>query len=343
VRRARLPIALAAALAVGAAGCADEVITPLRAPPVPGAGGPDGGGPVGPCDTTLAGYATVDGGTTGGQDGPTVVVSNAMDLKTSANSTDPLTIEVSGMITLTGQIRVRSFKTIVGVGPASGFTGGGLNISDEQNVIVRNLVIAKVVSDDAVSLSGAKHVWVDHCDLSSDLDHDKTYYDGLVDITHGSDDVTVSWTVFRDHYHPSLIGHSDDNGAEDTGHLTVTFHHNLFQNTYSYNPTIRFGSLHAYDNLYRNVLFSGISSRMGAQVLAEENTFDAVQQPLTTHFESPTDGFLENKDNVFINVPTGSTVNITQTSTWTPPYAYAAEPAAAAATAVLTCAGTGKI
>lgn len=28
---------------------------------------------------------------------------------------------------------------------------------------------------------------------------DKDTYDGLLDITHASDDVTVSWTVFHDH------------------------------------------------------------------------------------------------------------------------------------------------
>ncbi|SED98550.1 Pectate lyase [Streptomyces sp. KS_5] len=28
----------------------------------------------------------------------------------------------------------------------------------------------------------------------------------------------------------SLVGHSDNTSGEDTGHLTVTFHHNLFSN-----------------------------------------------------------------------------------------------------------------
>lgn len=31
------------------------------------------------------------------------------------------------------------------------------------------------------------------------LTGDKDTYDGLLDITHGSDDVTVSWTKFHDH------------------------------------------------------------------------------------------------------------------------------------------------
>jgi pectate lyase len=31
---------------------------------------------------------------------------------------------------------------------------------------------------------------------------DKDTYDGLLDITHASDDVTVSWTKFHDHVRP---------------------------------------------------------------------------------------------------------------------------------------------
>jgi pectate lyase len=329
-------LVLALALPLVATACEDQILTTLRSPGVDSV--PDGG-PIGGCDTALVGFATVAGGTVGGQGGRTVIVTTAVDLKTNAStSSESLVIEVHGMISNpTGQIHVNSNKTIVGFGETSGLTGGGLDLQESENIIIRNLVISKVVGTaDAISVTSAKHVWVDHCDLSSDLDHGKDYYDGLVDITHGSDDVTVSWTRFHDHFHPSLIGHSDDNGSEDTKHLTVTFHHNLFQNTNSYNPTIRFGLLHAYNNVYRDLLLNGISSRMGAQVLAEANTFENVPTPLTTQFESPMDGFLQNKDNVFVNSPT---IIISQASSWIPPYPYAAESAMDAVASVEACAG----
>ena len=28
----------------------------------------------------------------------------------------------------------------------------------------------------------SNNVWIDHCDVSSDRDHDKDYYDGLIDV-----------------------------------------------------------------------------------------------------------------------------------------------------------------
>jgi len=47
----------------------------------------------------------------------------------------------------------------------------------------------------------------------------KDHYDGLVDITHASDYVTVPRNTFKNHYKGSLVGHSDYNASEDTGHL----------------------------------------------------------------------------------------------------------------------------
>lgn len=59
----------------------------------------------------------------------------------------------------------------------------------------------KVLADngDAIGLQKSSNIWVDHCDLSSDLSHDKDYYDGLLDITHAVDRVTVSYNKFSNH------------------------------------------------------------------------------------------------------------------------------------------------
>jgi pectate lyase len=90
------------------------------------------------------------------------------------------------------------------------------------------LKISKVLAanGDAITIQASKNVWIDHVDLSSDLDHDKDYYDGLLDVTHGSDWVTISNSYLHDHWKASLVGHSDSNGSEDTGHLTVTYANN---------------------------------------------------------------------------------------------------------------------
>lgn len=141
-----------------------------------------------------------------------------------------------------------------------------------KNVIIRNLAIEKVVGGDAIAVQLAQNVWIDHVDLSSDRDHDKDYYDGLLDITHAPDFVTVSNSYLHDHWKCSLVGHSDNNGAQDTGHLTVTYHSNYWKNINSRAPSLRFGTAHVYNNYYEEVN-DGINTRDGAQILVQNNVF----------------------------------------------------------------------
>jgi pectate lyase len=92
----------------------------------------------------------------------------------------------------------------VRVAEANSFTGltdGGFRLKKISNVILRNLKFHNPPKGaDLVALDVATKVWVDHCDFSTvGLTGDKDYYDGLLDITHASDYVTVSWSKFHDH------------------------------------------------------------------------------------------------------------------------------------------------
>lgn len=71
-------------------------------------------------------------------------------------------------------------------------------------MIVRNMKIAKVLADygDAVTIQLSTNVWVDHCDLSGDETVGKDTYDGLVDLSHAADFVTISNTYFHNHVNP---------------------------------------------------------------------------------------------------------------------------------------------
>lgn len=134
-------------------------------------------------------------------------------------------------------------------------------------------------------------------ELWSDRDHDKDYYDGLLDITHGCFGVTVSYSILHDHWKSSLVGHSDNNGAEDVA-IRVTYHHNYWYNLNSRLPSFRFGqglvaskiyytcivinhdcNSHIYNNYYLNSA-DGINTRDGAQLLVQSNVFSNVSKPL---------------------------------------------------------------
>ncbi|KAL3489558.1 putative pectate lyase B [Aspergillus germanicus] len=220
------------------------------------------------------GYCTENGGTTGGAAGDTVTVSDLASLTEAAESEDPLTIIVSGSISGSAKIRVGSDKTIYGESGSS-ITGVGLYVRRVSNVILRNLKIGQVDADngDAIGIDESTNVWVDHCDLSGDLSAGKDDLDGLLDITHGAEWVTVSNTYFHDHWKGSLIGHSDNNEDEDLGHLHITYANNHWYNVNSRVPSVRFGTVHIINNYWDTILTSGVNCRMDAQVLIQSSAF----------------------------------------------------------------------
>jgi pectate lyase/lysophospholipase L1-like esterase len=174
-------------------------------------------------------------------------------------------------------IRIPSNTTVVGIAPGAGFVHGSLMLAKVSNVILRHLHISDAYDHfpawdpkdnasgewnseyDNISLRGATHVWIDHCTLddghrpdhleSSVYGRRVQHHDGLLDITRGSDLVTVSWNHFRKHEKGSLVGGSD-NHTEDAGKLRVTFHHNFWDQVKERAPRVRYGQVHLYNNLH---------------------------------------------------------------------------------------------
>lgn len=233
----------------------------------------------------VVGWATQAGGTTGGAGGATVTVSGFTDFRSQAENSGARTILVNGMISGSGTVEISADKTIRGVGAGSGISGATLNIEDMRpaNVIIQNMNIRGVPGNDAIQIENATHVWIDHNTMSSTIEDDPDFYDGMLDITHAADYVTVSWNVIRNHWKTSLVGHSDGNAGEDRGHLRVTYHHNWFDRTFERSPRVRFGeTVHVFNNYYSNVDNNSdsyaIASVMDAGLLVERNVFENVRQ-----------------------------------------------------------------
>ncbi|KIO24878.1 polysaccharide lyase family 1 protein, partial [Tulasnella calospora MUT 4182] len=162
------------------------------------------------------GYATMNGGTTGGAGGPTITVSSLTALRDAVLSTSPKIIRITSIIQGDGEsIDVGSNTSILG-SCGGGLTGGGFRVKKSSNVIIRNLKLYKSKAPtDLIEIQASTNVWVDHNEFYSDMNSGKDYYDGACDVNHGSDWVTISWNYFHDHYKTSLVGHSDNNGSED--------------------------------------------------------------------------------------------------------------------------------
>jgi len=283
------------------------------------------------------GFASQNGGTTGGQGGSTVNVGTQAELIAAVTGNDRRIVRITRHIALTQLIRPGSNKSILGGSSTAGISGSGFYIRRQSNVIIRGLRLYKCIApDDCVSIDESTNVWVDHNDFYSDKTHGKDYYDGLLDVSHAADFVTVSWNRFHDHYKTSLVGHSDNNGAEDRGKLRISYHHNYFYNCESRMPSLRFGTGHIYNNIFENIEASTINSRMGAQVLVENNVFVNAKRTIITNLDSSQDGFAVERGNDFGGVPP----TITQVGSFTrPPYSYSLDSLASVRTAVRSNSG----
>jgi pectate lyase len=293
-------------------------------------------------DSAPIGWASMNGGTTGGAGGTVVTVSDEPNFVKYVQDSKqtPYIIYVSGNINLGGSnIRCRGNKTIIGL-PGSHITG---NIkcyrSEEGNNIFRFLDIDNdggAGDGDCISIDGASHIWVDHCTFTNGGD-------GNVDIKNGADYVTVSWCIFQytrhtDHDFSNLIGHDDGNGSTDMGHLLVTFHHNWYS-TFCHErmPSVRFGKAHIYNSYFSCAGNNYCTrTRLYAQCLVENNYYKNVQNPWERYVtEAGGDpGLLHASGNIFENVTwhVGSdsdVVLIDGTDTvFTPPYTYTLDNAA---------------
>jgi pectate lyase len=113
---------------------------------------------------------------------------------------------------------------------------------------------------DNIWVRNSHHVWVDH-NTFTDADNPDSaqpvyfgrpyqVHDGQLDITNGSNYVTVSYNRFTEHDKTMLIGSTNTPGA-DVGALKVTLHHNEFDGSVQRAPRVRFGQVDVYNNLYR--------------------------------------------------------------------------------------------
>lgn len=308
---------------------------------------------------TVRGFASIDGGTTGGAGGDRITVSNGAELVAALaakkKDSTPLTIYVDGTLTPDNsgvkQFDVKDMEnvSIVGVGSRALLDGIGINIVRANNVIVRNLTIRynRIGQKDGISIQGTSHhVWIDHNEVYNSLNVDKDYYDELVSGKNQIDNITISYNYLHDSWKTSLWGSSDSDASE----RRVTFLGNHWRNVNSRLPLFRFGQAHVVNNYYENILDTGINARMGARVRIEGNHFENARNPIVS-FYSKALGYWDTAENIFENVAweenTGSGViagpNVGSTVSYQPTYGYTPVPVTEVRQHVLNNAGVGKL
>jgi len=246
-------------------------------------------------DAGPVGFATQNGGTTGGGSAAPTTVKTCADLKAAAADKNPRVIHISGTIKISdcnggNGLPIASNKTLQGVDKNATVYGGLYVNSGVKNVIIRNLnchgIYPNSGADDAVHVQGASNVWLDHLNI-----WDAT--DGNLDITGAADYVTVSWCkfwyTFPNHPHRlcALIGSGGGDHPEDWGKLHVTYHHNWFADLVNERmPRLMYGTGHVFNDYYTakgNGYCIGFGSY--ASILVENNYFKDVNNPISFMYD----------------------------------------------------------
>ncbi|GAA3019388.1 pectate lyase family protein [Streptomyces fulvorobeus] len=322
---------------------------------------------------TATGYATQNGGTTGGAGGQTVRATTGTAIHAAlcgrASSSTPITIQVEGTInhgntakvsgtscsTAAGVIELKQISnvTIVGVGSGAVFDQLGIHIRDSRNIIIQNVTVRNVKKSgspisnggDAIGMeSNVRNIWVDHTTLEASGGESEGY-DGLFDMKDNTQYVTLSYSTLRNSGRGGLIGSSET----ELSNGFVTFHHNLYENIDSRAPLLRGGIAHMYNNYYLKLNESGINSRAGARAKVDNNYFKDSKDVLGT-FYTDAAGYWQVSGNTFDNVtwssrssdhnPAGP--NPQSNTTVSIPYAYTLDAASCVPAVVGQTAGANK-
>lgn len=189
---------------------------------------------------------------------------------------------------------------------------------------------------DAISIKKAKNIWIDHNSFidgsgyQSDNNANEYFgrqyqhHDGMVDITDGANNISVSHNQFANHDKTMLIG-SSDNKKSDSNKLNVTIYNNFFLNTVQRNPRVRYGKVQVFNNYYQNnsdnaYKFSyAIGAGFKSNIIAQNNVVEAKKIKAKKFVSVFKNARLTNQNNIFNGYKINNNFNIKK-ATWKPEY-----------------------
>jgi pectate lyase len=304
---------------------------------------------------TPVGWATQNGGTTGGGNATPTVVTTYAALKTALTSATVKVVHIQGTITFptAGRINIQDVdgKTIFGL-PGSKMIsvdmtadGSGIfYVKRSTNLIFRNLYFEgpgayDTDGNDNMTIDDCQNVWVDHCEFHDGMD-------GNLDIKNASDYISVTWTKFSyekppkaggpggapDHRYSNLFG-SSDGATGDRGKLRITMQYCWWaEGCKERMPRVRFGKVHMANNYFSSTVANqGIRAGFEADILAEGNYF-------ISGYAKPIDEFENNYTAILSRNNTGA-ADLKKGTAFTPPYTLAIAASTSIVTPITTCAG----
>ncbi|KAK8350136.1 hypothetical protein V6Z11_A06G191500 [Gossypium hirsutum] len=196
-----------------------------------------------------------------------------------------ITFKNSMTITLQRPLLLSNFTTIDSHGVDVHIIGVGcLLVYQVTNIIIHGLRIHHCKAQppstvmDAIRLVTARKVWIDHNTLYE-------CQDGLLDVTRGSTNITVSNNWFRNQDKVMLLRHDDGHLRDKNMKVTVIFNHfgpkcnpknaKVNNNYRSLSSIVRHGYAHVANNFYQGWEQYAIGGSMSPSIKSKANVFVA--------------------------------------------------------------------
>lgn len=292
----------------------------------------------------------------GGLLGRTVTASTADELESYLDSTEPLTVVITGNIDMQNKshTRIRDYKTIVGSYSANTIadsqfrtndTYGAVDDNPSDNIIFRNIDFQAVNVPNRILINiwSSRNIWIDHCSFTSKLSYDKTGdgqdevgkfiwintpYENYLDAKdrlRSPDYVTISYCTFTNRYWTVAYGTQND----ETSRCRTTLCYNFWDENVRRCPQIGNGNGHIYNNYYvgndsgNGSGTSQIIGGDGSNIVSENCRFESYENtyPYCISAGGGNDPYRDSGSyyaRKSSDTPTPLTVDVKVTSTWIP-------------------------
>ena len=269
-------------------------------------------------DFSIMGFATMNGGTTGGQGGEVVTPTTFDELNAYCTSPLPYVILIDREFMGSNPdasdpdapvrrvLKLASNKTLLGVGDSGFLNQINIDINSKQNIIIRNIrftmtgvpvdlsgsevkILGTNNDPDIISISAdlssipaaeriTRNIWIDHCEFYNEDPAIMTDQDRYDGLIDIKNDVQFV-TISWCYFHDHHKGCLSGSGSSDNFARTTTMHHNFFDNIESRIPLQRYGKLHLLNNYVINS-GNGLNVRIQAEAVAEKNYFEDSKKPI---------------------------------------------------------------
>ncbi|CAI5478075.1 unnamed protein product [Closterium sp. Yama58-4] len=223
-------------------------------------------------------------------------------------------------IVLAAPLYVKSQTTIDGRGRSVKLVGDSLLVQHSRGVIIHNIEISGSVRAPAhIALYNSTGVWLDHCRFSN-----TSTLSGAIELARNSTGVTISNCHFASNQQGFALhlGQSDSDNINSG--MNVTVYRNWFDRSAApaWQPMCRLGLCHMANNLYTGWTGDAMEARVAAQVLLEQNQFQAgaASRQVVANTTAPVPGLVAAVNNTLLQWTDGGGAVAPMPVIWGPVY-----------------------